>query len=70
MLIGTSGVGNKFTKEVVEAMASINEVIFCLSTNMFEKLYLHPIEVKAERFVCLLLVETYYSRSFQPNFTV
>jgi malate dehydrogenase (oxaloacetate-decarboxylating)(NADP+) len=28
VLIGTSGVGRTFTKEVVEAMASFNEVIF------------------------------------------
>ena len=28
VLIGTSGVGRAFTKEVVEAMASFNEVFF------------------------------------------
>ena len=28
VLIGTSGVGRTFTKEVVEAMASFNEVFF------------------------------------------
>jgi malate dehydrogenase (oxaloacetate-decarboxylating)(NADP+) len=30
VLIGTSGVGKTFTKEVIEAMASFNEVNFCL----------------------------------------
>ena len=34
MLIGTSGVGKTFTKEVVEAMASLNEVLpYSLSTS-------------------------------------
>jgi malate dehydrogenase (oxaloacetate-decarboxylating)(NADP+) len=30
VLIGTSGVGKTFTKEVVEAMASLNKVLSCL----------------------------------------
>jgi malate dehydrogenase (oxaloacetate-decarboxylating)(NADP+) len=35
VLIGTSGVGRAFTKEVVEAMASFNEVIFGTQAIMF-----------------------------------
>ena len=34
VLIGTSGVGRTFTKEVVEAMASFNEVIFATQVVM------------------------------------
>lgn len=48
MLIGTSGVGQTFTKEVVEAMSSFNEVVdplkivplILLDKNLQKKFYL------------------------------
>lgn len=37
VLIGTSGVGQTFTKEVVEAMATNNEVSSCSYSLLFQK---------------------------------
>lgn len=50
MLIGTSGVGRTFTKEVVEAMASLNKVTLscqCIlvSKDLYSPLLLHEISV-------------------------
>lgn len=40
ILIGTSGKGRQFTQEVVEAMASLNEVILLYFSNNYNNLSL------------------------------
>lgn len=53
VLIGTSGKGGQFTKQVVEAMAAINEV-FCPCSHIFFTIlnfFLHPQADKSDVFV-------------------
>lgn len=65
MLIGTSGVGKTFTKEVVEAMATVNEVLFPSFRSGFS----------VSKFLFLMLIfmwwvtETLDSCSLKPNFS-
>ena len=69
VLIGTSGVGKTFTKDVVEAMASFNEVSLSLS---FSNLRINICNlIRKFWHWCLWIdVETAHSRSLQPNLTV
>lgn len=68
VLIGSSGVGQTFTKEVVEAMTSLNEVFFMLfSHNIFTTWWEDSISNVYE---ISRHVETANSRSLQPNFTI
>lgn len=85
ILIGTSGQGRTFTKEVVEAMASLNEVhcmIFCFLSllewgtlhDFFKKKEKKSMHLQMKRLTQLsyvwLSAETHYLFSFQPNFTI
>lgn len=79
VLIGSSGVGKTFTKEVVEAMASFNEVLFPSQPNILIKLntiwnwcYLSKKEKKRKSDIGYndWVVETFDFSPVQPNFTV
>lgn len=67
VLIGSSGVGKTFTKEVVEAMASFNEVWY-YSLSLCD-MYKSSLNIKT-KIGLNWHVETSHSGSFQPNITI
>jgi len=66
VLIGTSGKGRTFTQDVVEAMASLNEVLYLLIIPICNLMLM----LSESMCHMVMLAETYYSCSFQPNISV
>jgi hypothetical protein len=66
-LIGSAGVGRSFTKEVIEAMSSINEVK--LNITVLSRLLFSIVQFSTFNYF-QRNAETHHPRSIKPNVTV